>query len=409
MGSESLFPWPPFGLLLMLSLLTQTIAATVAISWTVRRRRRARALSAGFHPPVSVLKPLRGVDESLEENLESFARLTYPSLQIIFAARDPDDPALAVARRVAARHPRRNIRILDRATGEAANPKVLLLEAMLPHATGTFCLISDSNVHIEPNDLQAIVAPMQDDKVGLVYQPVVGIGERSASAAMENFCLTEQSGAAMIFVKNVAGVDAVMGKGILFRRKALSSIGNFQGLRDVLAEDYLLGVGMSRAGWKLHLSHVPARAVHVDWSLGSFVSRHRRHAAMRVRLSPWTHPIELCTNSVALALAPLVLGGVPGAVMFAMVVAVKTLVDSVVMRNLRGAWPRWAHLPLIAVKDFVMAGLWAAGIFNNRVNWRGTEYMIRKGTRLIRIDPPEVAEPATIRLPTRETERRRAA
>lgn len=358
----------------------------VSLFWYWRQRRARRALPAEQLPGVTILKPLQGIDEELEKNLESFACLDYPRLQLIFACQSPSDPALEVARRVAARHPRRDILILAGTEGTACSPKVLNLEAMLPHARHELAMISDSNVRIEPGDLATMAAPFADPRVGLVYQPVVGIADRSVPAALENLRLTEYGGVLTMGLKQLLGLDAVMGKGMLMRRAALADVGDFHSVRDVAADDYVLGTTLSKGGWKLCLSTVPARVVHTRWSLPALLKRHTRHAAMRVRLGPWTYPIELLVNPIALSLVTLGLSAGQTWWVVALAVAVKTTSELAAGACLRGRWPRLVHVPLVAVKDVLMAGVWFAALFSRRVHWRGKDYRMGPLTRLDLVD-----------------------
>ncbi|MBS0210661.1 MAG: glycosyltransferase [Planctomycetes bacterium] len=390
---------PPLTLVFLLAMTAYAVATLMAIGW---RRARSRWLAEPHDlkrwPLVTILKPLRGIDEQLEENLRSFARLDYPALQILCCSRDPKDPGLNVARRVAAEFPNSPIEIVAGADGYSANPKVLLLEWMLPLAKGQFLLISDSNVRIEPQDLKLLVAEAQEPEVGLVFQPVVGQGEETAAAAIENFRLSEMAATATLLAKHMAGVDAVMGKGILIRREALHDIGEFSQLRDVLAEDYLMGVAMNQAGWRCKLSLVPVRAIHVNWSFQASLSRHVRHASMRCRLQPLAYPLEWLSNPLAIALVPSLWLGWQGLWFLAAAMVLKATCESIAMRSFRGRWPQLRFIPCMWLKDFLMAGIWLAGPFKGQVNWRGTRYRLAMGTRLIPLDDVPT-EPTTIRFP----------
>ncbi len=410
MSDGSLAGWPPFSLLLLTMLSVYSMAMLIVSVWLYRARRKLVRFT-GQGPLVTILKPLRGVDELLEANLESFTTLEYPHWEMLCCARDPNDPALAVVRRVAARHPRCRIRIIAGAEGDACNPKVLLLEHMVPQAQGDVYWISDSNVRVEPGDLQSLLAPFTDRHVGLVFQPVVGVGEETPAAALENYRLTENAGAGMVFIRLAVGVNAVMGKGILIRRQALRGMGGFDRLRDVLAEDYLMGVEVQRAGWKVALSPVAAQAVHSRWSFQGHFGRQSRHSAMRARLSPWTYPLELLMNPISIALLPLATQGLVGLQMFLATVAVKTAVEACAIRAVRGSWPRARFVPMLPFKDLVTLAVWLYGIVNNRVNWRGTLYRMEMGTRLIRIDtaPAELRPSTTFRPAATETPDRRKA
>jgi ceramide glucosyltransferase len=370
------------------SLAAYVIAVVLTCGWFLAGRRRLRRRAERVFPALSILKPLSGLDDDLEANLESFAAADYPQLQIIFCAIDPQDPAIDVARRVAARHPQRDILIMWGRKSAAANPKVANLERMLPHARYDLCLLSDSNVRLAPGDLAELVAAFDDRSVGLVYQPVAGVGETTPAATVENLRFTEYSGMLTIFVRLVAGHDIVTGKGILVRQRALRDIGGLSVVRDTAADDYLLCRAVKRAGWKLVLAPVPARTVHSKWSFGNVIRRHARHAGMRWRLSPWTYVLELTINPIFLAGLVLATGGLKNLGLFCTVVAVKTALEMVSAAVLRRARPRLAHALLIPFKDLLMSALWFAAIGYRRVHWRGQTYSIHTGARLVPIPQP---------------------
>ncbi|MFM8290412.1 MAG: ceramide glucosyltransferase, partial [Planctomycetia bacterium] len=108
--------------------------------WAARHRRQPFA-AAGTG--VSVLKPLCGADDELERNLASFFRLEHAPLQLVFGVADPADPALDIVRRLARRHPGRDVAIVVGADDSAASPKVAVMEALLPHARHGIVLLSD--------------------------------------------------------------------------------------------------------------------------------------------------------------------------------------------------------------------------------------------------------------------------
>lgn len=384
------------------SLFLYALAVALAIIWQVRVRRALARESALFQPPVTILKPLCGVDEELEQNLESFARLDYPRFQIVCCAADRDDPAVRVARTVARRHGGVDMLVLAGSGSDSPNPKIATLERMFPFARYDLLLISDSNVRIEPDDLTALVAPMRRSRVGLVYQPVGGLGETTAGAALENLRFTEYAGMLTIALKLVTTMDAGTGKGMLVRRTALEDAGGLARLRNAAAEDYVLCRAVRRAGWKLRVAPAPVRPMHVRWSLGKMVRRHLRHASLRRRLSPWGYPVELLVNPVLMAAPLAIAGGTTGVATAATIVAVKTALEAIGTSHVRGRRWAWRHIPLIPLKDVLMAGIWFASFFHNTVRWRDRIYRLGPGERITPLDRPLTAA-------TDVPERRRAA
>src|SRR5579859_4821664 len=138
----------------------------------VRRRRGVRgpALSARDAPPprVTIFKPLSGCDEDLAQNLESFARIDYPSFEILLGVADLRDPALTLARRFVAEHPGLDARVVVTDPQATINPKVAQLVDLERIAKGDIYVISDSNVRVSPRYLWSLVSVLGDERVGMV-------------------------------------------------------------------------------------------------------------------------------------------------------------------------------------------------------------------------------------------------
>jgi len=369
------------------------LAWLLVMGWSWRQRRLARrGVDAATEPlGVSVLKPLCGADDELERNLTSFFRLDHEPLQLVFGAADPVDPALEIVRRLARRHPDRDVVIVVGTSTDAASPKVGLMEVLLPHARHDIILLSDSNVRVAPDEIGRVLPGFADPLVGMVYQPVVGIGERRLPAAIENLHYTELAAFLAIAARLFAGQHVVNAKGQWVRRAALAAIGDFAGVRDNGADDYMLSRLMLAAGWRLRLSGVPVRTVHRDWSWTALAQRHLRHAGLRRRLCPWAYPLELLLNPAPWALLLLV---TPYASWVAPLVAIKAALEISAARVLRGVPLAWHHAALIPLKDLGYFVGWFASFTVRSVSWRGRSYAIGPAAQLIPLDSPVEIAPA---------------
>ena len=359
-------------------------------AWQLRMVRRA-ADAGTASVGVSILKPLCGADDELERNLTSFFRLEHEPLQLIFGVADPADPALDIVRHLANRHPDRDVAIVVGVSTDAASPKVGLMEVLLPHACHDIILLSDSNVRVTPDEIGRVLPGFDDPRVGMVYQPVVGIGERRLPAVIENLHYTELAAFLAIAARLFAGQHVVNAKGQWVRRAALAAIGDFTGVRDNGADDYMLSQLMLAAGWRLRLSGVPVRTVHRDWSWTALAQRHLRHAGLRRRLCPWAYPLELLLNPVPWAL---LLCATPFASWALPLVALKAALEVSAARVLRGVPLAWRHAALIPLKDLGYFVGWFASFTIRRVSWRGRSYAIGPGAQLIPLAPAVEAAPA---------------
>ncbi len=358
------------------------------------RRWNDRAFRSDYHPGVTILKPLSGQDEELAENLVSFLSLNYEPLQIIFGSRSPNDSGMLVARAVAARFPHRDVLFIDQNDSDAVSPKIGNLETMLPLAKHGLILLSDSNVRIAPDDLTQLVQPMQDPKVGLVYQPVVGVGEQCLSAACENLRLSEFAGCITIALRALFWQDAVMGKGMLCRRTALDATDGLRQVRDMAGDDFMLGVAIKRGGWRLVLSTVASQVIHVRWPMSAFVKRHTRHAALRWRMNVISPFAELIITPLFMGACALALGGLRWLPGFIGLIVLKVTLESIATRHLRGTPIPWRYKAAIPLKDVTMLYIWVVSLFNNKVHWRNQTYRMGWKSILRQVPSPHaVAEP----------------
>jgi len=206
----------------------------------LRRQLSGAAPSPRAFPGISVLKPLRGVDDDLEANLASFAALSWPEYEVLLGLHDDADPAGAVARAAVARWPG-VFRVVPQSGELGMNPKVSQLASLSAAARHAILVVSDSNVRVEPGYLAEIAARLEDPAVGLVTHLIAGVGERSAGALLENLHLAGGVATGIAAAKQVAGRDVVMGKSMAFRAVDLAALGGLEPVKDLLAEDFVIG------------------------------------------------------------------------------------------------------------------------------------------------------------------------
>jgi len=361
----------------------------LATAWTVlglvamARTKRRRAAPPGALAGVTVLKPLSGADEALEQNLRSVFEQDHPCFEVLFGVESADDPAVAIAERVRAAYPHVPSRVhVTARRGEALNPKVKNLLGLLPDARHDLCVISDSNVRVAPDYLSDLVATRTRTGAGLVTNLVAGVGERSFAAAAEcaqlnGFCTPGSC------LPTSLGQAAIIGKSILFSQAELERLGGLRKVESVLAEDFVLGKMYEHAGSKVAIARTVVENVTGDVTLGGFFARQRRWAALRFRLAPFAFFLEGLTNPLVLLLAAIALGGpLLTAAIVPWMLAVVVLRDVGGWVILRG--PRRALLPLVVlpVKDALALVAFLAAPFTRTLSWRGRSLRLGAGTIL---------------------------
>jgi ceramide glucosyltransferase len=370
-----------------------TLAQLLTHRKLAARARRSRSTAL---PPITILKPLKGLDEGLYENLASIARQDYPAFEIIFGLDDPSDPALAVALQVRRDFPHVPIRIVARRGRGALNPKIANLLNMVELAQHDCVLISDSNVWVDPGYLAATATELGQPNVGLVSNVIVGRGEVSFGALLENLQLSSFVIAGVCF-GDALGHPIVVGKSMLLRRSELERIGGLGTMADVMAEDYVLGRRYHEAGLSVVLSAHPVYTHNRNWDLARFVARHVRWAQLRrwgglptflgellMYPVPWllialalalpalSHPDEALARD-AHAIASLALLGV----------AFKSLSDFALVWHVRQQRPPALALLVVTLRDCALLALWCVALLRRTIVWRGNRRRIGPGTTLL--------------------------
>lgn len=335
-------------------------------------------------PPVSILKPLCGLDDGLEANLASFASLDHPEYEVLLGLRSADDPAFGVAQWAARRWPRRFRVVLQR--GEPGlNPKVNQLATLARAARHDVLVVSDSNVRVERAYLSEIAAHLEDEGVGLVTHPIAGVGEVRLGSLMDHLHLAGSITPGVVGAKRLAGRDIVVGKSMALRRADLERLGGFEAVKDVLAEDYVLGLMIGDVlGKRVAVAHRPIQNVSARRTLGEFAARYRRWGVLqRQAVGPALYAAQALLNPVLLATAAAAIAPAAGTLAGAAAVCTaKAALDGAAARALRPGGFRLAELALVPMKDLVFGTAWLYGLVRREVSWRGTRLVVARGTRI---------------------------
>ncbi|MBS2014800.1 MAG: glycosyltransferase [Deltaproteobacteria bacterium] len=339
---------------------------------------------------VSVLKPLAGMDDDLDENLASFARQEGVDFEIVFGVASSSDPALVAARRFLQAHPSVEARIVITDPDAAINPKVAQLIALERHARGQILVTSDSNVRVRSDYLRSLVAPLDEPRCGLVTSVFAGTGERTLGAALENLQLSAVI--APFVVLSTLGLPVTIGKSMAMRARDLRELGGFASFGDVLAEDLMIGRRFADAGFRVATSFSVIENRNVSGSLARMFDRHSRWAKMRRIIVPGFFAIEPLFSPIVTA--TLVALAMPSRVTVGMLVAtiaLQTLASLVAAWSFRGRPLPWRYLPLEIVRTFMMVACWASAWVSRTVVWRGNPLELGPNTTVTRPAAPDSA------------------
>ena len=333
-------------------------------------------------PPVSILKPVRGLDREAYENFASFCRLDYPDYELLFAVADADDPVLPVLEKLRRDFPQRAIRVLTDIPQLGVNRKVNNLCKLTQEARHELLVIVDSDVRVEPGYLREVAAHFADPQVGCVTAFFRGLTPGGLAPELEGLVLSTETVPNALVARQIEGkVQFAFGWTMATTRQALQKIGGFESMVNHHSDDFELGNRVAAAGYKIELSEHAVWMVYPEESFGEYLRHEMRWAIGLRNVRPAGYVGLLFTF------------GLPWAVLAAAVAptagcAAGYLLAYLVLRSLQvwaaGAWAlddpvtrkSWWLTPLRDLINFVT---WVAGFFSDRVRWRGVEYHVRKG------------------------------
>jgi ceramide glucosyltransferase len=348
-----------------------SLVAAVAVRIPIRSRA-GRPFSK--LPAVTILKPLCGADADTYECLRSFCEQTFQNYQVVFGVNDANDSAVAIVRRLQREYPQCNLELVIERRSHGSNRKVSNLINMLEAARHDYLVLSDSDVRVKPDYLERVVAPLVDERVGIVtccYRGVARAGVWSILGSMfinEWFIPSVRVSAMMGFRAFAFGVT------IAIRRDVLNRIGGFAAISGQLADDYRLGELTRRLGLRTVLSDVEVETMVGEQSVAELISHELRWRRTIRFLSPsgyrfsfFTFGLPITALQLAVAAAAL-----PALIIFA-ITALATASLHVGAGPLRSPWARLLLMPL---RELLHCALWGWSFATRRVQWRRDLFLV---------------------------------
>ena len=358
--------------IILACLLLGSLVYCVLILLAARSFLAHKSGGGGAAAGISVLKPLAGVDEGLEKNLRSFFEQDHPEFELLFAVREPGDPAIAIVESLRRQYPAIPSKLIVTGEPPYANAKVFSLDRMLAAARYDLLVMSDSDIRVERGFLSSVAGEFRDPQVALATCPYRAVAGRSIWSTLEAEGMNTEFLAGLLVARMLEGVKFAVGPTVAARKSALQAIGGFNLLKDYLAEDFVMGKFAAEAGFGVILSRtivehrigsetLRSNAAHrLRWSRSTRRSRPSGYAGLI-----FTHPLSIALTLVAVE--PAWWPSLVVAFVFRIAAAWATSVWVLKAR------PHWLLLPLQDILSFLF---WIAGFFGNTIMWRGRRYYL---------------------------------
>ena len=336
-----------------------------------------------FAPPVSILKPLQGLDSELEKNLEAFCHLDYPDYEMIFCFKNAKDPAYPLAEKLKQNCGNIPVKIVVDPTFYGYNPKIDNLVAGINEAKNDLILISDGDIRPDRDYLKELANYFQDPQVGLVTNLIGGKGNRSLGAILENLYLNSFVIGSVTSVNYAFKWPCVVGKSMIFKKSDIEKIGGILSFKDFLAEDYLIGRGLQKMGKKVLISPHIVSCINTHRSLKKFLNRHFRWTLLRYRLSTPAYLCELLVNPIFFSL---ILFFTSRFSLGSFFLLITVTIYKILLEALQGKaiLERFKILPylFVPVKDLIFGFLWFTPFVKRSVTWRDHKLIMKRYTEL---------------------------
>jgi ceramide glucosyltransferase len=355
------------------------------VAWILTRSffSESSPWKGSYQPPVSILKPVRGVDDHAYHNFETFCQQDYPDYEILFGVDDADDPVVPIITRLQRDYPERSIRLIHTSI-LGTNRKASILHQLAGEARYDILAVSDSDMYVDPNYLTEVVAPLADEEAGLVTCPYRAAALETFTARLEAMHMSVTFMPSVMIGRKLLGMRFGLGASLIVRRAALDAIGGFLIVANYLADDYEIGYRIRRAGYKVVLS----RYIMID-RLGATRFMEQWHREVRwarcVRVSrPLEYPFMVLTFSTPLSIAALFISNFSS-------LAIQLTAVSLLLRWVL-AWFITGHiqdtelrpwLPWLPVRDMLSALVWLAAMFGHTVYWRGERFLMDSDGHLL--------------------------
>lgn len=356
-----------------------------------RAAKSARKLALSLQsllPPVTVLKPVHGMELRLEENLESFFQQDYPAFEIIIGARDANNPALLVAERVRKRYPHVKSGVVVSGPPAWPNAKVFSLAKMISASSYDYFVISDSDVRVSSNFLRNVIPPLLDPAIGLVTCLYQGVPANDFWSLLEALGQSVEMPSGVVVADLLEGIRFALGPAVAVRRDVIDKIGGIAATADYYSDDYILGNKVWLAGYQVIFSHHVIEHVLTPRPLSRTLGDQLRWMKSTRYSRPLGHIGAGLTYAIPFGVVGLISAGALGRPS----VGVLLLIAAVVNRVIQSIAVGWGLIGdkralyfswLYPIRDFVGWFLWVGSFAGRKFSWRGEMYRFKNGGRIV--------------------------
>jgi ceramide glucosyltransferase len=332
-----------------------------------------------FTPPLSILKPVRGLDPDAYKNFASFCDQDYPEYEIVFCLGADDDPAVPIIDSLRRNFPRQRIRVLFGSGRAAANDKVAKLVRLANEAEYEYLVINDSDVRVRRDYLRKIVAPLANPKIGAVTCLYVSTGDHTFTDTLQTVGMLSDFYAGLLVARELDGVKFALGPTIATTRARLAAFGGYQSIENRPGDDLLVGQLIAEQGYEVELSRYVVETVSDYQSMKELLHKRMRWLVVMRHMRPLGHLGMLFTQGLPWSIAAVAVHPTRAVAAFFLggYFVLRTVMSWVI--GVRGLKQKSLDTKVVVAWDAFAFVMWVASFCRNSIRWRGGDYRIRNG------------------------------
>jgi ceramide glucosyltransferase len=337
------------------------------------------------YPLVSILKPVKNLDDDIEDNFSSFFYQDYPAFELLFGVDAIGDPIVPIIKKMQNKFPHIPCKIIETGHSETDNPKIHKLSVMEKHARGCLYWVTDSNIRIEIDTLKKLVGEylIKDSKI--VFSPIRATGAESMGSMIENAYINHFLSGNVISAWYILKEQIIVGKSMLIEKRTLDRFGGFSYFKDYLAEDYMMGEAYTKSKFPISTNFTWVTNINRTTTVAGFFNRMMRWAKLRYNLKRPIYLTEILVNPLILAILFAPFGGIRWLPVILISFILKMILEYL---NLFFVNPQdrkkitlLIMYPLvIIVKDLLLFMVYFTPFFSHTVKWRGGDILVGRKT-----------------------------
>ena len=382
-----LSPVEIFSIICLIPVISGSIYSILSVWTTLRFCKSSKSdfqTTNEFLLPVTVLKPVKGLEKDLKSNLRTIGLQDYPNYQVIYSVQDQEDPALPIIQEIQEELGSERISIVISTVQAGANGKVNNLLGAIEKASHDIIVISDSDTHLRPDYLKTLVAPLANPDVGCVCTLFKLTRAERWFERMELLTINGDFIPSVIFAQVTGASNACLGPSIAIRKSTLEELGGLESLADYLVEDYELGRRVWTSGKKMVILPYVIDAVvdlaswrqwwthQVYWEQNTYLARPGAFiATILIRAVPFVCLFALFQ-----------LGNPLGLLIFVSAIAVRLLTAGIISLELQDT-EAIKSLYLLPLRDIFGLIFWFLAFTQRKVVWRGVEFKLTSKGKMV--------------------------